>query len=187
MAKLPPQPSLHTERLVLRPHRMEDAPAVQRLAGERRIFETTLRIPHPYKLHMAEEWLATHPEHYAQGKSAQFAICLRDGEQLIGAIGLEFHPEYPRAELGYWVGVEFWSKGYCTEAARAVLGYGFAQRGLHRIYATHFGTNPASGRVMQKVGMTHEGTLRRHLVKEGRVEDLAYYGILANEWQGGSD
>ncbi len=187
MAELPAQPSLRTERLHLRPYRMEDAPAVQHLAGHRQVFETTLRIPHPYELSMAEEWLATHPEQYAQGKSAQFAICLRDGQQLIGAIGLEFHSEYPRAELGYWVGVEFWGQGYCTEAARAVLEYGFAQRGLRRIYATHFGTNPASGRVMQKVGMSHEGTLRQHLVKEGRFEDLAYYGILAEEWQGGND
>jgi RimJ/RimL family protein N-acetyltransferase len=80
------------------------------------------------------------------------------------------------------MGVPFWNHGYCSEAARALVTYGFEQMGLHRIYAFHFARNPASGRVMQKAGMTCEGTLRQHVKKWERYEDLVAYGILRSEY-----
>ena len=83
--------------------------------------------------------------------------------------------------MGYWMGVPYWNHGYCSEAARALVAHGFQQMGLHRIYAFHFVRNPASGRVMQKAGMTYEGTLRQHVKKWERYEDLTAYGILRSE------
>jgi RimJ/RimL family protein N-acetyltransferase len=88
-----------------------------------------------------------------------------------------------RAEMGYWLGVPFWSQGIATEAARAVLRYGFEHLNLHRIHAFHFVRNGASDRVMQKIGMQHEGTLRHHDHKDDHWEDLVSYGILADEWR----
>ena len=116
-----------------------------------------------------------------EGTFADFAIVIRQGLALCGAIGLAIRREHRCAEMGYWIGVPYWGRGYCTEAAGAVLRYGFEVAGLNRIHAVHFGSNPASGRVMQKVGMIYEGRLRQHILKWGVYEDLDVYGILAHE------
>jgi RimJ/RimL family protein N-acetyltransferase len=158
---------------------MKDAPRVQLLAGDKQIAATTALIPHPYPDGEAERWIATHASAFASGQSVTFAIERRERHLLIGALGLEFHPKHNRAEVGYWIGREFWGQGYATEALKAVIAYGFS-RGLHRIWAEHFAHNPASGRVLQKAGMTHEGTLRHHMVKWGEPVDCEVYGILAN-------
>ena len=84
--------------------------------------------------------------------------------------------------MGYWVGAPYWGRGYCTEAARAILRYGFEELGLHRIHAQHFARNPASGRVMQKIGMVYEGRQHEHVRKWDRFEDSDLYGILASDW-----
>ena len=177
------RPTIHTDRLLLRPFTLEDASRVQKLAGEKDIASTTLNIPHPYEDGMAQEWIGTHQDRYDKGESVVFAIVLNDHSTLIGAIGLEISKDHDRAELGYWIGKPYWNKGYCTEAARALIQYGFDVLGLVRIHASHFGRNPASGRVMQNIGMIHEGSLRRHINKRGKLEDLEVYGILKEEWK----
>ena len=175
------QPSLQTERLLLRPFVLADAADVQRLAGEREIAAFTTNIPHPYEDGVAEQWIGTHQEAFEQGRAAHWAIVLRDRGLLIGAIGLSIQREHARAEMGYWIGRPYWGRGYCTEAARAVLRYGFTVLGLNRIYAAHMRSNPASGRVMQKIGMRYEGRLRQHVLKWGVFEDLEVYSILKGE------
>lgn len=110
------------------------------------------------------------------------AVIERASGDLVGAIGLVVQPEHARAEMGYWIGVPFWNCGYATEAARAVLVFGFVELKLNRIYATYLTRNPASGRVMQKVGMRNEGLFRQHVKKWDEFEDLALCGILAGEW-----
>jgi [ribosomal protein S5]-alanine N-acetyltransferase len=177
-----PPPTLRTPRLALRPFTARDAADVRRLAGDRAVADTTLNIPHPYEIELAEAWIATHTGGEQAGTSRVFAITLADTGELVGAIGLTIDRRFDRAELGYWIGPGFWNRGYCTEAARAVVAHGFAALGLHRIHATHLTRNPASGRVMQKVGMTHEGRARDHVRKWDRFEDIERYGILAGEW-----
>jgi ribosomal-protein-alanine N-acetyltransferase len=179
---MPNQPILTTLRLVLRPFTLADGPAVQRLAGDSAIAETTLLVPHPYEDGLAEKWIATHAEQFDSGKLANFAICLRNSGELAGSIGLVLHAADERAELGYWVGKPYWGNGYCTEAARAVLEYGFVVRGLNRVEAYHFGNNPASGRVMQKLRMRYEGCQRQYHTKWGRFEDRVSYALLRAEY-----
>ncbi|MGH7606314.1 MAG: GNAT family N-acetyltransferase [Gemmatimonadales bacterium] len=174
-------PTLRTERLLLRPFQLEDAALVQRLAGAREIADTTLTIPHPYADGMAGTWIATHADAWESQERATFAIATQtDG--LVGAIGLQLRPEHRRAELGYWIGRPFWNRGFATEAARAVIAFGFEVLGLNRIHASHLTRNPASGRVLVKAGMRFEGTLRQHVVKWDRAEDLAEYAILRADW-----
>jgi [ribosomal protein S5]-alanine N-acetyltransferase len=175
------QPTLETVRLLLRPFRTSDADEVQRLAGDRAVADTTLKIPHPYEDGMAEKWISNHRDWFARGQQAVFAITLRPSGILIGAIGLRIDAEDQRAELGYWIGKPFWNQGYCTEAARAVLDFGFTHLGLKRVYAHHFARNPASGRVMQKLGMVHEGRMLQHIRKWNAFEDLELYGILKEQ------
>lgn len=176
-------PTLECERLVLRGMTLDDAKDVQRLAGDERIAATTSLIPHPYPDGAAEEWIGTHDAEFAAGASVVWAITLRVSGELVGAIGLVIDPEHDRAELGYWIGVPHWNKGYITEAARLTLQYGFEELQLNRIHAHHFENNPASGRVLQKLGMKHEGTLRKHHKKWGRHLDCPHYGILREEYE----
>ena len=177
------QPILQTERLILRPFDLSDAKDTQRLAGDKAVADTTLNIPHPYEDGMAEQWISTHQPQFDEGNLCTLAITLRDTGELIGAIALTIVSRFERAELGYWIGKPYWNKGYCTEAGVVVLRHGFTVLGLHRIHAAHFGRNPASGRVMQKLGMKHEGRAREHAKRWDRFEDLESYGILKEEWE----
>jgi RimJ/RimL family protein N-acetyltransferase len=176
------QPTLETTRLILRPFKMSDATAVQKLAGDRSIADKVQNIPHPYEDGVAEEWISTHRPGFEAGELATFAAVLRTESELIGAIGLTIVPQFDRAVLGYWIGKPYWGNGYCTEAGRAIMKYGFLDLKLNRVYASHLTRNPVSGKVMQKLGMIHEGRLREHTKKWDVFEDLELYGILRHEW-----
>lgn len=179
---------IETERLYLRLLRPEDAPVVQQLAGAFEIAKTVINIPHPYEDGVAELWIDSTHDSLAKGRSLHLAITIKDPSDpgrrpLIGAIGLEFNHQSRFAELGYWLGVPYWNKGYTTEAARALVAYGFETLLLNRIQARHMTNNPASGRVMQKIGMTYEGTHRQAAFRFGEYHDLAMYSILRSEYE----
>ena len=178
-----PMPTLTTQRLVLRPFKQDDAKTLQRLMGTWEIADTTLSIPHPYEDGVAEAWISTHQERFNSGRNLNLAITLRATGELIGGISLALAPQHARGELGYCLGVEFWNRDYATEAASAVVRHGFEHLGLERIMGEHFSRNPASGRVMQKIGMRHEGTLRRQVRKWDKFEDMEVYGILKDQLQ----
>jgi RimJ/RimL family protein N-acetyltransferase len=176
-------PTLRTDRLVLRPFLLSDAATVQRLAGDRAVADTTLSIPHPYADGMAEQWIATHEGAWTRHEMATLAITEAEAG-LVGAISLRIELSHRRAELGYWIGAPYWGRGYATEAARAMVAFGFEKLSLQRIYAHHFTRNPASGRVMAKVGMRREGTLRQHFFRWDQPEDVAAYRLLRTEVTG---
>jgi ribosomal-protein-alanine N-acetyltransferase len=178
-----PQPTLDTARLRLRPFTLADAPDVQRYASDRDIAAMTLSIPHPYPDDGAEKWIGTHAAKYAEGKLASFAITERESGALAGAIGLRLEPAHGRAELGYWIAKPFWGRGYATEASRAMLRFGFEVLGLNKVHAAVFLKNPASDRVIRKIGMQWEGRLREHDLKWGVYEDIDVYAMLAKEWK----
>ena len=175
------RPTLETERLVLRPFDLSDAPRVQLLAGDRAVAATTKTIPHPYENGMAEQWIGAHQDRFEKGRDVVFAVTQKNGGELIGAIGLTLNLAQENAELGYWIGKPYWRCGYCTEAGHVVLRYAFAELRLHRVHARHLAHNPASGRVMQKLGMRHEGRLRHHSKKWDGFFDVEVYGILRSE------
>jgi ribosomal-protein-alanine N-acetyltransferase len=180
MAELP---TIRTERLVLRRFTLGDAADVEALAGDREIAANTLSMPHPYEDGMAEEWIGAHQAAWDEGKELTLALVGQAEGQLIGAMSLMLTQEHSRAELGYWIGRSYWGQGYCTEAAQALVDYGFAQLGLNRIEAWHFAENPASGRVMQKVGMVHEGQMRQRAQRWGEFKDLDFYAVLRSDWE----
>ncbi len=181
----PSQPDLATERLILRPFDASDAPQIQALAGDRAIADTTLSIPHPYEDGMAQAWIAQHREQFEAGTHAVFAIEIAADRRVVGAVSLTIDKDFAAAELGYWVGRPHWNEGYATESARRTVEYGFDDLGLNRISSRHLVRNPASGRVMQKIGMRHEGTLREATIKWDRFEDLELYSVLRREWPSG--
>ncbi len=176
---------LRTARLLLRSFKREDVPAIVRLAGANEIAATTLNIPHPYAENDARSFLAKANEDFRAGRSVSFAISISPGRELCGAVGLHIADTHRRAELGYWIGVPFWGRGFATEAASAAVAFGFETLRLHRIYAHHFSGNTASQRVLEKIGMRHEGRSRQHIQKWDRFIDLENYGLLPEELRRG--
>lgn len=177
-------PTLETERLRLRAFELADAREVERLAGDRAVAATTLRIPHPYPPGAAVEWIGRHARAFAEDEAVSFAVVRRADDALLGAIGLVLDLPHEHAEIGYWIGRPYWGHGYCTEAAGAVVRYAFETRGLHRVYAHIMKGNPASGRVLEKIGMTREGEFPEHIRKDGRFVDLVHYGMLRRDSSG---
>ena len=160
---------------------MDDVPVVQRFAADREVAAMTAAIPHPYPPDGAVEWIDSHAQVLAAGRGIHFAITLKNPAQLVGAIDLRVNAEHQRAEVGYVIYRPWWSMGYATESLRAVLNFGFETLQLRRIESHFFENNPASGRVMQKAGMTFEGRFRRHIIKWGEVLDTLHYSILREE------
>jgi RimJ/RimL family protein N-acetyltransferase len=177
------RPTLETERLVLRPFELGDAPRVKLLAGDRDVAAMTLNVPHPYEDGIAEKWIGSHQERFDKGEETVVAITLKGSGELIGAMGLILKVDHEKAELGYWIGKPYWGHGYCTEAARAFLRYAFTELRLNRVHAYHFHHNPASGHVLKKIGMQYEGRLRQHVKKWGQFIDNELYSILRSEFE----
>jgi len=170
---------LEAGRLRLRPYTDADVAELLPLVGVREVAATTLRIPYPYSEQDARAFLAAAAE---PGK-LWLAMTLRTDGRQIGGIGLRIDEQHRHAELGYWLGVAYWGKGYATEAARAMLRYGFDDLKLHRVFASHFKHNPASGNILRKLGMKYEGCQREHLLKWGAFVDSELYGMLEREWR----
>jgi len=177
------QPTLTTERLTLRPFVADDAFDIERLAGMWEIADTTLTIPHPYPHGAAANWILTHAPAWENGSAATFAVVETESGRLVGVASLMINPEHRRAELGYWIALDRWNRGYATESNQRLIDFGFEVLGLHRIEARHFLRNPASGRVMLKLGMQPEGVERDWAMKGDRFESLAVYSILEPEWR----
>jgi RimJ/RimL family protein N-acetyltransferase len=144
-------PVLETKRLAMRAPRLEDAKTVAALANDRRIAENVARIPHPYKLADAKSFVSG--ANKSDGE-AVFLITLRDGP-VIGACGIMSHENAP--ELGYWLGVKYWGKGFATEALHAVIDYTFTDLAHEALQAGARVTNPGSRRVLEKCGFQWTG------------------------------
>ncbi len=178
------QPMLETERLVLRPFTLADASMLQELAGAREIADTMIAIPHPYDTTYAETWISSHADAFTNRTAVHFAITLQGVGQCMGSVELhDVDAEHAQAELSFWMGKAWWGQGYMTEAAQVVLDYGFHQLELHRIYAYHMQRNPASGRVLHKLGMAQEGVLRQRVRKWGVFEDVVLCAVLRQDWK----
>ena len=173
---------LETKRLLLRPLALDDSPRVARLAGAREIAATTLSIPHPYSEADARTWIEKHKGQESPPKEIVFAITTRPDGELIGTIGFGgIDHEHCQAEMGFWIGMDWWGKGYATEAAQAVVRFGFEELKLNRIYAHYMVKNPASGRVLEKIGMKREGLLRQRVRKWGVFEDVVLLAMLKDD------
>ncbi len=175
--------TLETKRLILRPFAEADAKEVSALCNSYRVYISTLSLPYPYLEEHALSWIRLHKEWHEKELRYEFALVVKETQQLIGAIGLSQNKQHQNGELGYWLGEAYWNKGYGTEAAQAILSFAFQEKQYHKIFALHFASNPASGRIMEKIGMTKEGYLKEQLFKEGKFEDIVRYGILNQEWQ----
>jgi len=173
---------IETARLGLRRFSLADAPEVQRLAGNPDIAEGTL-LPQTYADGIAEAWLAKQVDEVGEDERVSFAIERASDATLIGAIGLELDLEPRRAKFGCWIGRPYSGQGYCTEAAQAVIAYGFDVLKLQRIWAARFSWDAASARVLDKSGFAQEGCRREYVAARGRKEIVVTHGLFPWEWE----
>ncbi|MBD8514228.1 GNAT family N-acetyltransferase [Photobacterium sp. CAU 1568] len=168
------QPTLSTERLLLRPLQLADATLIQKLAGEPEIALGTTNVPYPYDSGMAGQWIGRSLAGWGNGTLAIFAITLKDTEQLIGCIGLH-NIKQLNAQLGFWLGVPFWGHGYCTEAASRLVDFGFFDLKLSRISGQHRRLDPKPGKVLERAGLSFV-RVKPDATRVNRItEDLSYY------------
>jgi RimJ/RimL family protein N-acetyltransferase len=147
---------VRTERLLLRPGWRQDAPALFEAIGDERIVRNLATAPWPYRPSDAEAWLAT--ERKVSEPSLLILRCTKGAPELIGAIGFGRRPT-GEMEFGYWIARRHWGRGYATEAGRAVLATARHGLRLRRLDAGHFLDNPASGRVLEKLGFEPTGVI----------------------------
>ena len=168
-------PLLETKNLVLSSVEREDIPRIVDLMREKSISDNTGQIPFPYSEHDAEFWLGLIKEGLEKENAYSFAIRNKNKE-FLGAIGLHDRGE-KTAEIGYWLGKPHWNKGYASEAALEILHFGFEYIGFEKIIGIIFPFNPASGKVLEKIGMQQEKHLKNYIEKCGEKLDAIQYSI----------
>lgn len=144
---------IHTARLLLRRIEETDAPAFARACNDALIARNTARIPHPYSLDEATSFVAVIGDAFDKGEECAFAVC--ENDELVACCGVSAKPDH--FELGYWVSAQQRGRGVATEAARAVAHFAFKKLGAPVLRAGHFTDNPASGRVLEKIGFRYTG------------------------------
>jgi RimJ/RimL family protein N-acetyltransferase len=170
-----------TERLLLRPWRLTDVEDAFAYGADSEWGLYLWNTPFPYLLSDAVEFVtAAANDPWETG--ALYAIEYEG--RVIGGVRLYLTDIPGRiAGMGFNVARTHWGRGFATEAARAVLTYGFEEAELHRVYATADVRNLASMRVLEKLGLSREGVLRHHHFHRGEHADEVVYGILSDEWR----
>jgi RimJ/RimL family protein N-acetyltransferase len=177
-----PTPTLHTDRLRLRPFDDGDADALFSLHSNAYVLRYWDSPPWTDRSR-AERFIAACRTMAEEGTGARLAIDRASDGEFIGWCSLsQWNPDYRSASLGYCFTEAAWGHGYATEAARAVLAWAFDTLDLNRIQAEADTRNIASARVLEKLGFVHEGTLREDCIVNGDVSDSWVYGLLRREW-----
>ncbi|HEX2208361.1 MAG TPA: GNAT family N-acetyltransferase [Longimicrobium sp.] len=175
---------LRTERLVLREFTATDWPAVFAYENDPRYLRFYERDQVTERqcqalIYQFVLWQGEQPR-----SKAQLAITLAATGEVIGNVGVRRETaDEPLADMGFELHPEHWGRGYATEAARAMVDWGFGEWGLERIHAHCVCENTASARVLERVGMRMEARLRHHQYFKGRFWDLSLYGMLRGEWE----
>ncbi len=177
-------PTLHTARLRLRPFTDTDADDLFALHSNAHVLRYWDSPPWTER-ERAERFLASCRQMAEDGSGARPAVERASDGTFLGWCGLtRWNPGYRSASLGYCFDDAAWGQGYATEAARALLEWAFGTLDLNRVQAEADTRNPASARVLEKLGFQLEGTLREDCVVNGDVSDSWVFGLLRREWPG---
>ena len=176
-----------THRLILRLPDFGDAETMATLLNNWDIARQTLTFPYPYTIKHATGWITRMHETNRNGRYF-FTMFRKSDNALVGGGELIVDMPQLQGEIAYWIGQPYWGQGYATEFTKRMIQFGFEELRLNRIEAQYFAENLASARVMQKSGMTYEGTRRQAIIRTNEtmnyhaVHDLGIYSILRDEW-----
>ena len=174
---------LETSRLWLRWPRQADVPAIVRLAGERVVAKMTTSIPHPFPVEAGEHYLFETRRGNAEGRGLQLAITPKaKPDRLIGIVGVKPSSEDGRPHLGCWIGVPHWGQGFATEAAQALIDAFFAYTSHVELISSACVLNPASRRVLEKSGFTHQGSASMTFPARGGAFPVHRFRLNRRAW-----
>ena len=172
-----------TERLVIRRYTHDDIPDVLEFASHPSVARIIFR-----DVQVTEEEVRKYVDlqnsyqPFEKDRVFELAVERKEDGKVIGFLGF-ICQDHRQGEMGWGLGVAHRGQGYATEAARAVMDYGFNSLGLHRIHADTGTDNVASWRIMERLGMKREGRLRDSVYEEGKWQDRYVYGMLVDEWR----
>lgn len=180
---------LKTKRLILRPIEEKDKESLIQNVNNLEITKWLAVVPYPYTLKDADWWI-----NHCKGKwgekeieTYEFAIILKETDKYIGGITLAHvkRDSEKSATLGYWIGKDYWKKGYGSEALNAILDFGFNKLGLIRMNASVFVGNPNSGKLLEKFGAKKEGVRRKYgyCKADNKIKDEEMYGLLKEDFK----
>lgn len=170
------KPVLKTPRLILRGLTKGDEAELRAAADHESIARGTAGIPNPYTMEDAISFVGGRFNDFMGEAGGVFAVVERESGHIVGCVGISPNRK-GSAEIGYWITPSRWNRGYCTEAVARLISFGREVMGLHRISANHFPDNPASGRVLEKAGMTREGVLKGYLSRDGEHLDAVVWAV----------
>lgn len=174
-------PQLQTERLLLRRMQVSDADDMFAYARRADVTKYLTWEPHPDRAY-TEDYLQYLATRYRIGDFYDWGVTLRGSGRLVGTCGFtSFDFPHNSAQVGYVLNPEYWGQGIMAEALRAVIRFGFHELNLHRIEAFYIDGNSRSRRVMEKVGMTYEGTRRGAMYIKGKYRDIGVCAILRDD------
>ena len=174
---------MKTNRLILREFNKEDYNAIHTYASDPEV--SRYEVWGPNTEVDTENYLESILSYQGNNprKDYEIAVELKDPNMLIGACSIHISDSKVReGYIGYCYNKQYWGNGYATEAAKAIISFGFENLNLHRIYATCDPNNIGSSKVLEKVGMKREGHLREHKLQRGKWRDSFLYSILEQEF-----
>lgn len=180
-------PVLATRRFQLRPFMLSDIPRLVQIAGEHRVSQTSIGVPHPYTTEFARMWISSHSAEWKNRHALHWAATTdarEGGGQIVGYAGLDkIDDERHQAEVRFWVGSGVERLSFAHEWLQAIVDFAMSHLRLLRIYALQVARHPLAGRVLAAIGMQQEGQTKKRIYKEGMIEDVIVWSILQEEWR----
>lgn len=171
-------PTLETDRLLLRPCDLSLSDCIAELANDPRILNVT-QLPSPYEKVEIDHWIEQCEPLYEKRYEASWGVVEKRSGELMGIISLTDIFQNHQAELGFWLGIDYWGNGFAVEMGRAVIDFAFGEPlNLIRIHAFHMTQNVAAGKALKTMGMSFEGRCPKHFMKNGIPEDIDLWGVL---------
>lgn len=163
-----------TEKFTIRQFRAEDAGDIVRNISSDKIYAGTYRIPRPYTLEIANQYIAERLESYAADNPKSMLFVIEVDGEVVGDVGFKYVLGH-KGEIVYWLADKHHGKGVVSTAAKLICDYGFDMLGLDKIYAEIYIDNIGSQKVVEKLGFHKEGEMKKHLVKNGEFKDIYYF------------
>jgi RimJ/RimL family protein N-acetyltransferase len=177
-------PRLATRRFEFRPFMLSDVGRLADIAGEHRVADTTIGIPHPYTTEFARMWISSHSSAQERCLGFHWAALNLGDDRIVGYVGLDkIDVERRQAELRFWVGCGVQRARDAIEWSKAIVDYALSRLNMERIYALQLARHPLAGRVLATIGMRQEGLVRKRIFNGGLMEDLVCWATVRHDWQ----
>lgn len=172
-----------TKRLIIRPYVPKDADILCKIIGKYEIYKTTYEIPYSCDIKYAKRWIKNVINNALENRAYEYAVIRKSDNRYLGNVGLiniDFANQ--KCDISYFIDPIYWGNGIATEASAQLIEYAFNVLNMNRVGGTCMEHNIASSRVMEKLLMSYEGTVRGYFIKDNEYVDLKIYSIMKNEF-----